>query len=181
MDIHECIMGRRSIRSFNSQPVDWNIIEAIVRDTAYSPSWKNSQTVRYTVITAPEVLKKFASAEAMAGFEKNVTTVEGCAALAVQSVVTGICGCNPNGSYTTDKNDSWEMFDAGISAQTFCLAAHSHGVGTVIMGIYDEPICASLSGIPESERITALIALGYPDSPVKTPKRRELSEILRKI
>lgn len=30
------------------------------------------------------------------------------------------------------------MFDAGIATQTLCLAAHSKGLGTVILGIYDE-------------------------------------------
>lgn len=42
--------------------------------------------------------------------------------------------------YTTSKNDKWEMFDAGIASQTFMLAAHEYGVGTVTLGIFDEEI-----------------------------------------
>lgn len=181
MDIHECIKGRRSIRRFNGNPLEWSTIEAIVSAATFSPSWKNSQTVRYTVVTDPEAIKKLASCDAMAGFEKNSNTVKGCAALAVQSVVTGICGYNSDGSYTTDKRDSWEMFDAGISAQTFCLTAYSYGVGTVIMGIYNDNACAKIANIPQNERITALIALGYPEEPAKMPRRRGLNEILRKV
>lgn len=30
------------------------------------------------------------------------------------------------------------MFDAGIAAQTFCLAAHEKGIGTVILGVFDD-------------------------------------------
>ena len=30
------------------------------------------------------------------------------------------------------------MFDAGIAAQTFQLAAHECGIGSVVMGIFDE-------------------------------------------
>ncbi|MBE6948869.1 MAG: nitroreductase [Ruminococcaceae bacterium] len=180
MDILECIEGRRSIRRFNDHPVDRETIEAIVKAASYSPSWKNSQTVRYTVITDAEMLKKFAE-EAMAGFEKNANTLKTAKALAVQSVVKGICGYNADGSFTTNKNDSWEMYDAGISAQTFCLAAHAHGVGTVIMGIYDEAVCASFVNLPDTERVTALIAMGYPEAPANMPKRKELDEILRMI
>ena len=180
MDIHECIENRRSIRRFNDKAVAWETVQDIVKAATFSPSWKNSQTVRYTVTNDPEMIEKFA-ANAMASFEKNANTLRSAKALAVQSVVTGICGYNPDGSYTTNKNDSWEMFDAGISAQTFCLAAHSYGVGTVIMGIYDEAACASLAGIPDTERVTALIAMGYPEEPANMPKRKELDEILRKI
>lgn len=180
MDIHECIQNRRSIRRFADQSVDWETVEAIAKAATYSPSWKNSQTVRYTVTTDPEMIEKFA-ANAMAGFEKNAATLRSCKALAVQSVVKGICGYNPDGSYTTNKNDSWEMFDAGISAQTFCLAAHSYGVGTVIMGIYDEAACAAIAKLPDTERVTALIAMGYPEEPANMPRRKELDEVLRKL
>lgn len=180
MDILKCIEGRRSVRRFSDQPVSWETIEAIVKAATYSPSWKNSQTVRYTVIDDPEMLEKFA-ANAMAGFEKNANTVRSCKALAIQSVVKGICGYNPDGSFTTSKNDSWEMYDAGISVQTFCLAAYSQGVGTVIMGIYDEEASASLIDLPETERITALIAMGYPKEPANMPKRKELDEVLRRV
>ena len=180
MDIHECIKTRRSIRRFNDKPVNRETVQDIVKLSSFAPSWKNSQTVRYTVITDPEMLNKFAD-DAMAGFEKNSNTIRSCKALAVQSVVKGICGYNSDGSYTTNKNDSWEMYDAGISAQTFCLAAHSYGVGTVIMGIYDEAACASLINLPETERITALIAMGYTEESANMPKRKELDEILRMI
>jgi hypothetical protein len=52
--------------------------------------------------------------------------------------VTGRCGYERDGSFSTPKGDRWEMFDAGIAAQTFCLAAHEMGLGTVIMGVFDE-------------------------------------------
>lgn len=180
MNIHECIKTRRSIRKFNNEPVAWETVQEIVKAATCSPSWKNSQTVRYTITTDPEMIEKFSS-EAMAGFEKNANTLRNAKALAVQTVVTGICGYNPDGSFTTNKKDSWEMYDAGISAQTFCLAAHSYGVGTVIMGIYDEAVCAEIANIPDTERVTALIAMGYPEEPVNMPKRKELDEVLRRI
>ena len=71
------------------------------------------------------------------------------------------------------------MFDCGIAAQTFCLAAHDKGLGTVIMGVFDYEKTAALLNIPDSEEITALIAVGYSDTKdVPVPKRKALDILL---
>ena len=57
--------------------------------------------------------------------------------LIVVSYVKGICGFEKDGSYSTGTKEGWQMFDAGVAAQTFALAAHAQGVGTVMLGIYD--------------------------------------------
>ena len=70
------------------------------------------------------------------------------------------------------------MFDAGVAAQTFCLAAHEKGIGSVIQGIFDEAKAASILGIPEDRELVAFIPIGYPaESPV-APKRKSVSDLL---
>ena len=46
------LTARRSIRKFQPTPVSPDTIRAIVAVAAYAPSWKNSQTTRYTLLTA---------------------------------------------------------------------------------------------------------------------------------
>ena len=87
-------------------------------------------------------------------------------------------GYEKDGSYTTSKEDRWEMFDAGIATQTFCLAAHEQGVGSVIMGIFDETKIAEVIDVPEGQQVAALIAIGYPVFEPEAPKRKEVSELL---
>ena len=70
------------------------------------------------------------------------------------------------------------MFDAGIACQSFCLAAHESGLGTVIMGIFDEDGIRNLLNIPEEQELAALIAVGYPDISPEPPKRKTVSELL---
>ncbi len=70
------------------------------------------------------------------------------------------------------------MFDAGIATQTLCLAAHEHGVGTVIMGIFDAEKVAELLQIPENEVVVALVPIGYPDEEPNAPKRKAVDELL---
>ena len=87
-------------------------------------------------------------------------------------------GFERDGSFSTPKEGGWQMFDAGVAAQTLCLAAHEKGLGTVIMGIFDVAKAASILEIPEDQELVALIPIGYPaESPV-APKRKSVEELL---
>lgn len=71
------------------------------------------------------------------------------------------------------------MFDAGIACQTFCLAAKERGLGTVIMGIFDEDGISGLLDIPSDQELAALIALGYPEEEPNPPKRKATDILLQ--
>ncbi len=73
------------------------------------------------------------------------------------------------------------MFDAGIAAQSFCLAAWDKGIGTVIMGIFDEEKIAEAINLPQDETVAALIATGYFDQTPAAPPRKSAEEITRTI
>ena len=102
-------------------------------------------------------------------------------ALVVVTMVKNRSGYERDGSYTTSKEDRWEMFDAGIATQTFCLAAHEKGLGTVIMGIFDEAKIEEVIDIPEGQQVAALIAIGHPAITPEAPKRKEVSELVSYI
>ena len=63
------------------------------------------------------------------------------------------------------------MFDVGAACQTFCLAAHEAGLGTVIMESGTKMQSQNLLDIPEGQELAALIAIGYPDVAPEAPKR----------
>ena len=86
------------------------------------------------------------------------------------------CGYERDGSYSTKKGDRWEMFDAGIACQTLCLAAWAQGLGTCIMGIYDEDQVPALLKVPEEQMVTALVAMGYPAETPEAPNRKSLED-----
>ena len=66
----------------------------------------------------------------------------------------------------------WQMFDVGVACQSFCLAAKEQGLGTVIMGIFDEEKISELLEIPPERELAALIAVGWPDDDPQAPKRK---------
>lgn len=60
MDTITCIKTRRSVRKFKQEPISKDIIEDLVLDASYAPSWKNTQTTRYIAITDAEIKAKLA-------------------------------------------------------------------------------------------------------------------------
>lgn len=181
MHIEECIKGRRSVRKYSDQEISNELLTELVELARFSPSWKNTQVVRYHVIKNPDLKEQIAQ-NCVLGFAFNAKTIMRCQALVIVSVVAGISGYETDGSYSTSQEDRWEMFDAGIANQTFCLAAHSKGIGSVILGVLDETKIRQYISLPEQEKVTNLIALGYPSEPAKSaPPRKEVDQLLEII
>lgn len=178
MEALQCIETRRSIRNFKDTPVPHDVIKAIVKEASFAPSWKNTQVARYVVVEN-QATKDAIANSAVLGFSYNTGTINKAAALVVVTIVHGRSGYEKDGSFTTSKEDRWEVFDAGIATQTFCLAAHDMGVGTVIMGIFDDAKVAELIHLEEGQRVAAIISMGYPDEEPACPKRKDVEELVR--
>ena len=97
---------------------------------------------------------------------------------AAQTFVKNRCGYERDGSFTTDRQDGWQYYDCGIAAQTFCLAAHDMGLGTVIMGVFDRLRLQEYLQVPEDQELMALIAVGYPAQVGPAPKRKGVDVLL---
>lgn len=175
MNATECIKGRRSIRKYKNERIDHSLLESIISTASYSPSWKNTQITRYIAIEDTSILKKIAD-EFTPEFNSNI--VRQVSTLIAVTFVKNRSGFERDGSYSTKKGDHWQMFDVGAACQTFCLAAHEQGLGTVIMGIWDEDGITELLQIPETQELGALIAIGYPDIAPDAPKRKSVEDLL---
>ena len=176
MTANECIRGRRSIRKFKDTKVDHELLAEIVETASYAPSWKHTQIVRYIAVEGE--LKDKIGRDCTSTFPNNGLIIQNAPLLIAVTAIKNRCGYERDGSFTTPRKDTWQMFDAGIASQTFCLAAHEKGIGSVIQGIFDEAKAASILGIPEDRELVAFIPIGYPaESPV-APKRKPVSDLL---
>ena len=178
MEALECIKTRRSVRKFTVEAVSREQMAEVVAAAAYAPSWKNTQTARYYFVTDKEKIARLAS-DCMMDFAYNQKTASHAPALVILTTITGRSGFERDGSYTTDREDGWQMYDCGIGAQTLALAAHEAGLGTVIMGIFDRIGLQKYLEIPEDQELIALIAVGYPDEEPVAPRRKLSDVILR--
>lgn len=177
MELLAGIRQRRSIRQFEDRPVPREVIEEIVGDAAYAPSWKNGQPVRYQYTTDRAIMDAIAE-NMVCGFTYNHDNLKKAPGLMVLSYVTGKSGYEKDGTFTTSKGNSFEMFDAGCAAEAFCLAAHARGVGTVITGIFEEEKILELLKLPENMKIGCLIYMGYPAESPEAPKRKSVDQLL---
>lgn len=175
MTAKECIIGRRSIRQFTDQAVSREVLEDIIATASYAPSWKNTQITRYTAVTgaAKEKLSKLTSI-----FPGNSSRMESAPMVVAVSVVKGRCGYERDGSFSTVKGDGWQMFDAGVASEAFCLAAYEKGLGTVILGLFDVAEATALLEIPDTQELVALICIGYPAEAPAAPKRKTVADLL---
>lgn len=180
MDGIKMLKGRRSIRKYKNVKVSRDIMKEIIDITRFTPSWANYQVARYTIIDDETKIKQLADS-GVNGFVYNINTLKNAKGVLVLSFVKGKSGkldLSKN-EYATEESNVWEIFDAGIACQTFCLAAYEKGIGTCIMGVINSKNIAEIAKIPSNESVAALIVYGYPDEDVAETPRKSVDELLR--
>ena len=177
MTAKEMILGRRSIRKYEDKPVDEAVLKEIVEEASYSPSWKHTQITRYIAVT-DKALKDKIAAEGTTIWPGNGDIIRQAPVLVAVCAITRRSGYERDGSFPTANEDRWEFFDTGIASQTFCLAAHEHGLGTVILGLFDIDTVSALLGVPEGQKLIALIPVGYAAEEPAAPKRKSVDDLL---
>ncbi len=174
----ELLKGRRSVRAYKDEIVSKEVMQNIMEAARFAPSWANFQIARYTFITNPDKIAQLIT-DGVNDFAYNIKTLENAKNVAILSFVKGKSGkLDPEkNEFATSKAGVWEVFDAGIACQTFCLAAHAHGVGTCIMGVINDVELAKIAGLPEEETVAALIVYGYPEGETAATPRKSVEEL----
>ena len=176
MTAKECIKGRRSIRKFTNQPIDHSLLEEIIETASYAPSWKHTQIARYIAVEGE--LKDRIADECTNDYPHNGTIIKRAPMLIVVTIIKARSGYERDGSFSTIRGDGWQMYDAGVASQTFCLAAYEKGIGSVIEGIFDEAKIAQMLDVPPEREVVALIPIGFPDEAPVAPRRKPVEELL---
>ncbi len=175
MTAKECIIGRRSIRQFTEQPVSHEMLADIVQTASYAPSWKNTQITRYIAVEG-ETKSRLAQCTSL--YRGNAAIMENAPMVIAVTIIKNRSGFERDGSFSTVKGDGWQMYDAGVASEAFCLAAYEQGLGTVIMGLFDVEDAAKVLALPEDRELVALIAIGHPAAQPQAPGRKPVEELL---
>lgn len=175
MTANECIKGRRSIRNFKGDAVSHELIAEIVEAASYAPSWKHTQIVRYVAVEGD---KKTQLADCTCAYPKNGEIIRQAPVCIVVTAIKNRSGYERDGSFSTHRGDGWQMFDAGAAGEAFCLSAYEKGLGSVIMGIFDDAEVARILDIPAEREVIALIPMGYPAEEPVAPRRKPVEELL---
>ena len=174
MEVLEAIKTRRSIRRYKTTPVDDKTLELVLEAARWAPSWRNTQCWRFIVVRNEGIKAEMAT---VLGTNRAAEAVRVAPVVIVACAVLGKSGYNRDGQLSTDKGD-WYMFDVALAMQNLVLAAHSLGLGTVYVGLFDTKKVAAILGVPQGFCVVSLTPLGYPDEEPAPRPRKELSEIV---
>ncbi len=175
MDFSELIRTRQSVRKYRDQPVEDDKIALLVEAVRLAPSASNSQPWKLIVVKDPALKDKVARAtfSSLVSFNKFAPQAPVLAVLTIErpKLITRIGG--------RVKDREFPLIDIGIAAAHFCLQAAELGLGTCMLGWFDEAAIRQLLGIPAKTRIGLVITLGYAAEgyPLRRKIRRPSAEM----
>src|SRR3989339_412512 len=151
IDIVACIEGRTSIRVFEPDPVDNDIIDEGLRLANLAPSAGNLQARDFIVVRDAKVKKALMHAAFAQEFIRTAPVV-----------VVFCANLERIAHYDQRGRDLYCLQDAAAAIQNFSLFMHSKGLGSVWVGAFDETKAAVALGTPTHVRPVAIVPVGYP-------------------
>jgi len=175
MDFQELIKLRQSVRRYQNKPVEREKNEKLIEAVHLAPSACNSQPWKLIIVDEPELKNQVAKAtfNKAISFNKFATEAPVIAVLVMEKakLIAQIGG--------GIKNKEYPQYDIGIAAAHFCLQSAELGLGTCMIGWFDEKKIQQLLNIPGKRKIGLLITLGYPpeDYSLRKKIRKPTDEI----
>jgi nitroreductase len=168
------LVGRRqSDRGYSDSPVSREQVERCLDAARLAPSACNSQPWFFVVVDDPKLRTPLA--DRLQGMVMNRFAPGAPVLVAVVAEQPTLL---PKlGGYLKDK--PYYLMDIGMAVENFCLQATAEGLGSCIIGWFDEPGVKDLLGIPKGKRVPLVIALGYPSDPVPRVKVRKGKDEIR--
>lgn len=160
----ESIFDRRSNRGYSPEPVSEEHLELLKKAALASPTAKNAQSWHFSFVTNKELIKSVEEASA------ETFEAAGEEAIAKRIREGGIFYDAPLAVFiSSDKESNWGHVDAGIAVENLALAAHSMGLGSVIIGFCRaafageraEELSKALQ-FPEGYEFSVAISIGTP-------------------
>lgn len=174
-DFLSLALQRQSDRAFDaSRPVERDKLKRILEAGRVSPSACNAQPWHFIVVDEPELKNKVADATSTRILGLNHFTKQ--APVHIIIVEEKVNFTSGFGGWVKDK--SFALVDIGIAAAHICLAAEDEGLGSCILGWFDEDKIRKLLDIPSGKRILLDIIVGYSTQAERPKKRKETEKVI---
>lgn len=170
MDFMEIAKQRQSCRSYDeSKQVEREKLDAILEATRLAPSACNGQPYHITVCTG-ETAKQVAKATQGMGMNKFAVQAPVLLVISEENYVkSAAVGAKIKG------ND-YRSIDIGIAAAYLTAEAAAQGLGTCILGWFDDDKIRALCDLSHPVRL--VITLGYPADTLRTKKRKDMDALV---
>jgi nitroreductase len=174
MKFIELVQQRQSVRAYSEKAVERDMLLRCIEAARLSPSACNAQPWKFVVIDEDPLRQEIAreTYNNIAPFNK----------FAMQApVIVVIVMERPNTLSQIGgriKNKDFYLFDIGIAAEHFCLQAAEEGLGTCMIGWFNEKNIKELLQVPPKRHIGLIITVGYPkNEDIRKKKRKDAGDI----
>lgn len=168
MNFAELVQHRQSVRTYDDREVEASKIDILLEAVRCAPSASNSQPWKVIIVNDPGIKDKVARAtySKLISFNRFAPQAPVLAVLTIEKakLVTQI------GAKLKERE--FPLIDIGIAASHFCLQAADLGLGTCMLGWFDEEKIRDLLAIPGNTRIGLVITLGYSREEIRPKKRK---------
>jgi iodotyrosine deiodinase len=201
-DFYELMNRRRSVRSFSSEPVPFELIETAIRTAGTAPSGAHQQPWRFVVVSDPDVkrqIREAAEKEEKESYERRMPEAwkEALAPLGtdwhkefieiapylivVFRVDYGLLQ-EEDGSVAKAKH-YYVQESVGIAVGILIAALHHAGLATLTHTPSPMKFLREILNRPRNETPFVLLPVGYPAAGATVPKleRKAVGEILVRI
>jgi len=157
MTFKELILARQSVRRYAATPVESEKINLCLEAARLAPSASNSQPWKYIVVDQEPLRTELAKATFSDIQLINKFTLQAPVIVVIvmekAKLITRLA--------MLVKKKEWPLIDIGITAEHFCLQAAELGLGTCMIGWFDEDKIKKLLQIPSDKSIGLVISAGY--------------------
>ena len=175
MGFLDLVRRRYSVRRYADRSVPREAIDHCMEAARLAPSACNSQPWKFVVVDDADKRKVIAQAAVLKGSGLNRFVVEApvlvCIVSQRQKLSAKLAGIV--------KRKDYSLMDIGIAAEHFCLQATEEGLGTCMLGWFNERKVKQILSIPKGRRVELIITLGYAVDKISPEKnRKDIDEML---
>ena len=164
----DLVLRRQSVRRYLDRPVERAPLERCLEAARLAPSASTAQPWYFVVADEPGLVRSLGQA----AYNRFTRAVPAFVAMVCEpgNAVTRLSGWLAGRDY--------RLIDLGLAAGHFCLQAAEEGLGTCLLGMFNQRRVRKLLGVPPGRRVELLIAVGYPaDAEVRGKNRKPLDRI----
>lgn len=169
----ELAAARQSDRAYEpGRVIGREVLERILEAGRLAPSACNGQPWHFTVVTDPQLLVEVGKATSSLGMNRFVKDASALVLITLEPTnITSKLGCGI-------KDKDFPIMDLGIASAYMTLAAEDEGIGSCILGWFDEKKIKELVGIPQKKRLMLIISLGYNLKPKRKKIRKDFDKVV---
>lgn len=165
MEVMEALIGRQSVKSYYSTPVEAEKLEKVLEAGRLAPSAFNHQYRHFVVLIDPAVKR---AVREKAGAQPMVENAP---------VVIVLCATEEN-DFVMPCGEKNYPIDMALCGAYMMLEAYDQGLGSCWLGAFDANAVKEVLGIPEEVKVVTMIPLGYHDGSQERKPRKPLAEIV---